>query len=263
MPVQSGADNLIQRGMPRLPSQEFLSSGSEGHKFGGIARPAPRFPERHPATARSLHCRDNFANRVPAPGAQVQRSTLLPFEQVQEPEDMCFGQVCDVDVVSDRCAIGCGIVRAINFQIGSFSKSSLNRERDEMRLRLMGLADFTLWVSACRIEIPQGKPAQPVRFAIPVQNALDYALRFSVGVDGILKVVLWNGGAVGNPVSCAAGRKDNVLYAGVQHGIEESQRVGHIVAEVLARTFHGLADISARGEVDYGAHMVVFERIAN
>ena len=81
-----------------------------------------------------------------------------------------------MDVVSDSCAIGCGIVRAINFQIGSFSKSSLNRERDEMRLRLVGLPDFTFWVGACRIEIPQGKPAQPVRFAIPVQNALDYAL---------------------------------------------------------------------------------------
>src|SRR2546425_4299005 len=176
MPVQCGANNLIQRGMPRFPSQEFVSSGSEGDKFGGIARPTPRFPQRHAATAYSLHRRDNFANRVPAPGAQVQRSTLLPFEQVQQPEDMCFGQVCDVDVVSDSCAIGCGIVRAINFQIGSFSKSSLNRERDEMRLRLVGLPDFTFWVSACRIEIPQGKPAQPVRFAIPVQNALDYAL---------------------------------------------------------------------------------------
>src|SRR6266568_460912 len=176
MPVQSGADNLIQRGMPRLPSQELLSSASEGDKLGGIARPAPPFPERHPATAHSLHCRDNFANRVPAPGAQVQGSTLLPFEQVQQPEDMCFGQICDVDVVSDSCAIGCGIVRAINFQIGSFSNSSLNRERDEMCLRLMGLPDFTFWVSTCRIEIAQGQPAQPVRFAIPVQNALNYAL---------------------------------------------------------------------------------------
>ena len=76
-------------------------------------------------------------------------------------------------------------------------------------------------------------------------------------------MVLWNGGAVGNAVRCAARGKDNVLHAGVQHGIEESQRVGHIVAEVLARTFHGFADISARGEVDYGAHAVVFERIAN
>src|SRR2546425_8212022 len=74
MPVQCGANNLIQRGMPRFPSQEFVSSGSEGDKFGGIARPAPRFPQRHAATAYSLHRRDNFANRVPAPGAQVQRS---------------------------------------------------------------------------------------------------------------------------------------------------------------------------------------------
>ena len=54
-----------------------------------------------------------------------------------------------------------------------------------------------------------------------------------------------------------------MLHTGVRHGIQQPQRVGHIVAKILAGAMHGLAHVGEPGKVDHGLDPVGFDYFVN
>src|SRR5258708_26507704 len=114
----------------------------------------------------------------------------------------------------------------------------------------MLLPDLTFWVCPGGIEIPQSHPLQPVRLRIPVQHPLYEKLRLPIGVDGELRVMLGNGNHLRSSV-CGASRGENdVLHSRIDHGVQQIERIHHIVAEVFARIAHGFANVSVRSKMD-------------
>src|SRR5437879_13504819 len=152
---------------------------------------------------------------------------------------MSLGQVHYVRVVADGSAVWSGIIRPVNFESRFLSESRVNGERNKMSFRRMVLSQLTIRVGTGSVEITQGCPAQAVRFSIPGEDAFYHPLGLTIRINRGLDVLLANGNACGNAVGRAAGRKNNVLHTGVRHGIQQPQRVGHIVANILARSSAG------------------------
>src|SRR5207249_6213999 len=137
-------------------------------------------------------------------------------------------------VVADSSAVWSGIIRAVNLESRFLSESRLNGERNKMSFRRMVLSQLTFRVGTGSVEITEGCPPQAIRFSIPSEHAFDHPLRLTIRINRGLDVLLANGNACGNAVGRATGRKNNALYPGVCHCVQQPQRVGHIVAKILA-----------------------------
>jgi len=57
--------------------------------------------------------------------------------------------------------------------------------------------------------------------------------------------------------------KNNVLYPGIRHCVQQPERVGHVVAKILSRAPHGVSHVGEPCKVDNGLHPVGFDYFAN
>ena len=76
---------------------------------------------------------------------------------------MCPAQVRNMDKIADAGSIGCGQIFAKDFEGGRSAQDCLQRQGDQVRFRIMTLADLTTSVSARGIEISKAHMAKPVR----------------------------------------------------------------------------------------------------
>src|SRR2546421_10471081 len=127
----------------------------------------------------------------------------------------------------------------------------------------MVLSQLAIRVGTGSVEITEGCPVQAIRFPIPSEDAFDHPLRLTIRINRGLDVLLANGDACRNPVSRTAGRKNNMLYRRVHHGVQQPERVGHIVAKILSWAPHRLSHVRETCKVDNGLDSVGFDYFAN
>ncbi len=116
---------------------------------------------------------------------------------------------------------------------------------------------LALRVGAGGVEVAQVHVPQAVGPAEVRQDLLDHPLAAAVGVDRRLGVFLPDRGLAGFPVRGATRREDQVLALHLDHGLEERQGAGHVVAVVRGGLPHRLAHVGVRGEVQDGADAVL------
>ncbi len=90
-----------------------------------------------------------------------------------------------------------------------------------------------------------------------MEHFLEHQLGFPVGIDGPLRQILGHGHAVRRPVGRASGTEDKLLDAGRDGSVQQVEAVGDIVAEVLGRIDHRLADQGVGGKMDDGLRLGV------
>src|SRR5580700_4917718 len=105
-----------------------------------------------------------------------------------------------MDVVADACSIRRVEVVAEDAQRRCDPQSGSESEGNQMRLRVMQLADRPAGMSSCRIEVTQGNGSHPMRDRISSQRVFEKQFCRSVRIDGRLRVRLGNGQGLRNSV---------------------------------------------------------------
>jgi hypothetical protein len=158
-------------------------------------------------------------------------------------------QVVDVDVVADAGAVSGVVVAAKNADVWPAPTGGLPHQRDQMGFRVVALAQLAFWVSACGVEVAQAYRLETIRFIIVSQGLLHHQLGAAIGVDGLLRVPLVNGRVLRLAKGGGGGRENELAHPMRTHGVQQAQRVGHVVAVVLVRLLHRLAHLNERGKV--------------
>ena len=153
---------------------------------------------------------------------------------------MGVGEIQNVDVVPDAGAVRRLVVRPVDFDRLLLTQRDFEHIGNKMRFDPVVLAEFLR--SAGRVEIPQSGEAESVDLVIPPQDLLEHQLRLTVGIDRALRQRFIDRHALGNAERGAGGGKDEALHTIFHHGIEQVHAVGHVVAEILRRIGHRLAD---------------------
>ena len=100
----------------RGPAEDLFGQGGVGDAAGTVARaPIGSFPGHRPA-CHLLKDPHQFEHRMALATPQIQGEELGgSVEQSVHSRPVAFGQIHDMDVIPDSCAIGRGPVPAINF----------------------------------------------------------------------------------------------------------------------------------------------------
>jgi hypothetical protein len=246
----------IRSGRP--PAEQPLELASVGDELGRVAGAPRRLVARDGQAAHALDGLDDGAHGVSAPRADVGGEALAATPEVPEREQVRAREVDDVHVVAHGRAVGRRVVGAEELQRRA-ARRRRDRERDEVALGRVVLAELAVRVGARGVEVAQRGPAQAVGVAVPVQHALDEELRVAVRVERQQRVVLGDGHLGGAAVDGRRRREHDVAHAVRDHGVEQVQRAHEVVAEVLARVAHGLAHLDAGRELDDGRDGVRLE----
>ena len=164
------------------------------------------------------------------------------------------GEVGDVDVVADAGAVRGRVVVTEQLQLLPLPGGDRKRDRDQVALRVVPLADQRAVAAAVRaghVEVPQRHRGQPVRPGLVTQRVVDRELRGGVrvrwpGLRGLL-----DGQLVGIAVDVGGGGEHQPPYPGRAHRVEQPQRADEVVLPVPFRLLHRLAGEDQAGEVQY------------
>ena len=140
---------------------------------------------------------------------------------------MGCSQIRDVDVIAETRPIRRGVVGAEDSNLRLTTHCRIKNQRYQVRLRTV-IFSHTPISRTRRVEIPQREILHSVRLSEPPQRALKCQLRFAVGVYRMLRRVFRDGQLIGNSIGCARRRKDEVLHAGVFHGMKKVHATAHI-----------------------------------
>src|SRR4051794_19004055 len=153
-------------------------------------------------------------------------------EQLLPRQHMGMREVGDVDVVTDRGTIARVEIRAVDREGAVLPERRLDREWNDMRLRLMPLADLALGVTPGCVEISEHDSAQTMRLREVFDYPLDHEFGPSVRIDRYLRMLLVDRRSHGNSVRRAGARKDQLVNTRLQHLFEEDQRAETVIAIV-------------------------------
>src|SRR4051812_6577605 len=95
---------------------------------------------------------------------------------------MCCSQIGNVNEVAHGRTVRGWEVAAMYHQLARVVESRFDHKRDQMRFRIMALAQFTIHVSTGSVEVAEANRAQLMRLLVPVTGFLHKQLRFAIGV---------------------------------------------------------------------------------
>jgi hypothetical protein len=193
---------------------------------------------------------DDLAVGESGPVAEVVEAVFAGLDR-GEREQMCRGQVGDVDVVAHAGAIRGGVVVAEEGQLLPLACGHQQGIGDEMGLRVVPLTPGPTrpYQGPGGVEVAQGDRGQPVCRDVPGDRVLDGELAGGVWVrrcgdrglgDRLLGRVSVDVRGRGEHQSRNPRRPDRV---------QQTQRADHVVFPVLLRGGHALAGRDVRGEM--------------
>jgi len=160
--------------------------GDVGHQDRGITRAARTVNTLQAPTGDLLHLRDHLGHRESTARAQVKDAECCGFiiVQILKSAYMCRRQIGHVHVVAYRRTIGRGVVTAEHAD-RSIVQQGVKNGWNQVRFRVVALADLAIGVGAGGIEVPQADRAQPVHLGKPPDHALHQELAFPVRILGV------------------------------------------------------------------------------
>ena len=254
MPVPCGADDRLEIAERRRPVQLGLRLVRSREQNGRVSRTPRRERERDLMSGDARDHVDHLAHRMRPAGPEVVGARRSVSSNRLQRFDVRIGEIGDVHVIALARAVRRRVVVAEDLQAAA-AGGRLDGPWDEVDLRRMILADLTLGVGAGRVEIPQRDVADVVRAAEMRQRVFDRQLRLAVAVDRLLRMRLDNRRLDRLAVCRARRRKDKVLDRLLRHRLQHAQRAEDVIAVILRRQPHRLADVEKGGEVHDGENL--------
>src|SRR5271168_3279609 len=102
MPSERGADDRVEVGVLRAPTENFGCKARVGDQSRRIARPPRRGARRDLPAAYRLSGGDHLAHRPPAAGAEIDGYAGATRTQALQRAQMRNCEVVDMDVIANR-----------------------------------------------------------------------------------------------------------------------------------------------------------------
>ena len=191
--------------------------------------------------------------------AEIEGGAFAACIQVTECGQVGSGKVRDMEIVTNRGPVGGGVVSAVDFEYSTLAERGGDRNRDQMRLRIVVLAKLPFRVGAGSVEVTQGRPSQPMDVPIPMQQPFDHKLRLAIRIHRLLRMILgdWNGDALA--IGGASGREHNCPDTVGLHRFEQIESTGYVITEVAPWRLHRFTDVREGREVQDGGDTVLLE----
>lgn len=232
--------------MPGFPAEHAVKFVLAGHEHGRIAGAARGDFARYFATGDFFGGVDQFEDGKTAAVADVESFSGDRFNRF-ERADVRVGDIQDVNVVADAGAVGRGVIRAENFDVGNEAHGGVENLRDEVGFDTMSFA--ALRGSASGVEIAKSGELQRGVGAIVSEDFFETELGFAVRVDGIFGVIFGDRNGVRFTVGGGCGRKDELFDAVAGHGVEKIHTTGDVGGVKGAGFADRFADESFAGKM--------------
>src|SRR5215469_2071137 len=116
-------------------------------------------------------------NRIAFAGADVV-SREFWLSRNLESEDVGFCYVQYVNIIPQTSTVRCFVVLPVNFEIGPLSCGSLQKQRNNMSLRPVMLADYSSRAAGIKVAKRQHRPA--VGSGVPIESTLQGQLCLAI-----------------------------------------------------------------------------------
>ena len=164
---------------------------------------------------------------------------------------MRLAQIGHMDVVADTGTVRGVVVGTEHGDVRPKAGGGLQHQRNQMGLRLVALAQLTVGIGAGGVEVAQAHRFQSVSHAVIRQHLLDHPLAASVGVDGILGMILVDGRSQWFAENRRRGRKDEMVDPVRDHRIQQILGFEYVVEIVLGRLAYRFADLDMGSEMQH------------
>src|SRR3546814_19764432 len=104
----------------------------------------------------------NLLHGAALAGAEVRGQRFAAVQQPLEREDVRLRQVAYMNVVADRRAVRCRVIRAEDLKRGPLPERGFEDERNQVGFRIVRLADLAVRIRDGRIEVTECRPFQAV-----------------------------------------------------------------------------------------------------
>ena len=174
--------------------------------------------------------------------AQIKDVALAAVHQIIHRQNMRLCQIRHMDVVSNTGAVLGVVVIAKNRNVLALSVGNLQNQRNQMRFRIVRLADFTGDMGATGVEVAQRYKPQAMCLPHPFEHLFHAQLGLAVAVGRLGLVRLQNRHALRLAVCRSCRRKNNLVNAVRHHGFQQNLCAAQIVVIIFERIGHGFAD---------------------
>ena len=174
---------------------------------------------------------------------------------------MSVSEIDDVDVVAQARAVRRRIVIAEDRDVIALAERDLQDQWDEVRLRVVVLADGAIVECTGCVEVAQRDVADAVRAADPLHHLLHRALRLAVRVRRLRRIVFHDRHALRLAVDSSRRREDDLIDVVAYHRLEQHLHAVDVVVEVLQGFLDALTDEGVRCEVDDRLDVVLRENL--
>ncbi len=153
MPGPGAGDDVVELRVFGSPAEFALDGGGAGDEDGGVARAAWMKLDWDGMAGDSSDRVDDLLDGEATACSDVVHDVAAGFES-SERQQVRVGQVGDVDVVAHACAVGGGVVVAVNADGLASAQGDIEDEGDQVRF---GLVIFAV-ASDCagHVEVAQG-----------------------------------------------------------------------------------------------------------
>ena len=147
---------------PGFPAEDFLGFCRIGDQAGWISFPAGAVADGNLLPGDFFSGFQDFPDGKPQAGTQVEALRGASLHQVVHGFQVGVRQVVHVDVVPDAGAVRSIIIRPENFNVFLLPGQRQQNVGNEVGFRFMALAQLSIRVCACGVEVAQADRLQPV-----------------------------------------------------------------------------------------------------
>jgi len=159
-----------------MKTKALLCTLQIGDEHRRIALPSFGSDHRQIRFGDPFDLRQNLPDRIAGAAVKIAHINRISVHEALQREYMAVSEVADVNVISDRSAIGRWIIDTEHTEIVEVPLDSHHRPRDQMGLLHSQLTDLRIRVSTTGIKIAERTPAKAIRARIIGQNSLDHKL---------------------------------------------------------------------------------------
>src|SRR5437667_390072 len=146
-------DLHLELGILRAPPERLDGPGRVGNQLRRISGPS-RYHVRGNSTP-GYPCRgfQHVFNGCPSAGSEVEPVGSSPLFQEPQRADVCVGKIRHMNVIPDPGSVRSRVVSTINRHRRALPKRGAKNQRNQVRLRIMVLADLSVRIRTRRVEV--------------------------------------------------------------------------------------------------------------
>src|SRR3954470_20443528 len=177
-PIPGMTDDRLQIGEARIPSQVLPNALARCDQNRRITGAAGANLDRDIASGNARRRLDDLSNRVATAISQVIAAAFML--KLREHPDMSVRQIGNMDVIADAGAVVSRVILSKDLDIRALSRRDIENQRDQMRFRIVILAQMAVGMRTGCVEIAQAGGTHPMDLVRPVKNPLDHELGLAV-----------------------------------------------------------------------------------